>query len=81
MVLKVTYFCNPKHLESREKRVILNGRTPEWRKIMSGVPQESALGPLLFFISIKYLPSGINSLYKIFADDKSLFSKFYDIQK
>ena len=48
---------------------------------MSGIPQGSVLGPLLFLIYINDLPDGINSLCKIFADDTSLFSKFYDIHK
>ena len=67
------------YLENRELRVALNGQKTVWRKIMSGVPQGSVLGPLLFLIYINDLPDGINSLCKIFADDTSLFSKFYDI--
>ena len=67
------------YLENREQRVVLNGQTSEWGKIMSGVPQGSVLGPLLFLIYINDLPDGINSLCKIFADDTSLFSKVYDI--
>ena len=47
---------------------------------MPGVPQESVLGPL-FLIYINDLPSGINSLCKIFADDQCLFSEVYDIHK
>ena len=27
------------YLENREQRVVLNGQTSEWRKIMSGIPQ------------------------------------------
>ena len=69
------------YLENREQSVALNGHTPEWRKIMSGIPQGSALGPLLFLIYINDLLDGINSLCKIFADDTSLFSKVYDIHK
>ena len=69
------------YLENQEQRVVLNGQTSEWRKIMSGIPQGSVLGPLLFLIYINGLPDGINSLCKIFADDTSLFSKVYDIYK
>ena len=69
------------YLEIREQRFALNGQTSDWRKIMSGIPQGSLLGPLLFLIYINDLPDGINSLRKIFADDTSLFSKVYDIHK
>ena len=69
------------YLENREQRVVLNGQTSEWRKIRSGVPQGSVLGPLLFLIYINDLPDGISSLCKIFADDTSLFSKVIDINE
>ena len=36
---------------------------------------------LLFLIYINDLPDGVNSLCKIFTDDKSLFWKVYDIHK
>ena len=69
------------YLENREQRVALNGQTSEWRKIKSGVPQGSVLGPLLPLTYINDLPDGINSLCKIFGDDTSLFSKACDINK
>ena len=69
------------YLESREQRVVLNGQTFEWRKIVSAIPQGSVLGPLLFLVYINDLPDGINSLRKVSADDTSLFSKIYDIHK
>ena len=36
------------------------------------------LGPLLFLIYINDLPNGMESICKIFADDKSLSSKVKD---
>ena len=69
------------YLENREQRVVLNGQTSEWRKIKSGVPQGSVLGPLLFLIYINHLPDGITSICKIFADDTSLFTKVLDINE
>ena len=67
------------YLQNREQRVV--GQTFGWRKINSGVPQGSVLGPLLFLIYINDLPDGIISMCKIFADDTSLFSKVLDINK
>ena len=69
------------YLENREQRVVLNGQTSEWRKIKSGVPQGSVLGPLLFLIYINDLPDGITSICKIFADNTSLFTKVLDINE
>ena len=39
------------------------------------------LGPILFLFYINDLPDGITSIYKIFADDTSHFSKVQDINK
>ena len=48
---------------------------------MSGVPQRSVLGPILFLVYINDLPDGINPLYKVFTDDSFLLSKVYDINE
>ena len=69
------------YLENREQRVVLNGQTSVWRKIKSGVPQGSVLGPRLFLIYVNDLPDGITSVCKIFADDTSLFTKVLDINE
>ena len=82
MVLKVNYFrYSNTILNIEKKRVALNRQTSGWRKIMSGVPQGLVLGPLLFLVYINDLPDEIYSLCKIFADDTSLFSKVYYINK
>lgn len=62
-------------LSERLQRVVINGQTSTWEKILAGVPQGSILGPLLFLIYVNDLPLNIESNVKIFADDTSLFSK------
>ena len=57
-------------LRDRKQRVVLNGYKSSWTNVLSGVPQGSVLGPLLFLIYINDLPDCIeSSSAKIFADD------------
>ena len=67
------------YLSNRKQRVVLNGVQSAWEPILSGVPQGSVLGPLLFLIYINDLTDGISSNIKLFADDASLFIKVTDI--
>ena len=62
------------YLSNRKQRVVLNGIQSEWNPILSGVPQGSILGPLLFLIFINDLIDNINSSIKLYADDCSLFA-------
>ena len=67
------------YLSKREQRVVLNGQTSsDWRKINSGGPQGSVVGPFLFLVYINDIPDGITSICKIVADDTSLLSKVID---
>ena len=66
------------YLSNRRQRVVLNGSSSNWAPILSGVPQGSVLGPLLFLIYINDLECGIISQIKFFADDTSLYSVVRD---
>ena len=69
------------YLSNRKQRVVLNGHCSDWAPILSGVPQGSVLGPLLFLIYINDLECGIKSQIKFFADDTSLYSVVTDPAK
>ena len=56
-------------LSGRQQRVILNGCKSEWKEVISGVPQGSVLGPLLFIIFVNSIESDIKSKVLKFADD------------
>ena len=64
------------YLSDRKQRVILNGYKSPWSNVLSGVPQGSVLGPLLFLIYINDIPECVNTSHvKIFADDLKLYSE------
>jgi hypothetical protein len=60
-------------LSGRRQRVVVNGKLSSWTYILSGIPQGSVLGPILFVIFINDLPDVVSSTSKIFADDTKLF--------
>ena len=66
-------------LTGRRQQVVLNGVTSSIAPVVSGVPQGSVLGPLLFIIYINDLPKYIkHSTVRLFADDCVLYRPIYD---
>ena len=53
----------------RQQRVVVNGVKSDWAPVLSGVPQGTVLGPLLFSLYINDIPSDIESEIRPFADD------------
>ena len=62
-------------LTGRRQRVVVDGDVSNWKSVLSGVPQGSVLGPLLFLIYINDLDDNITSNVVKFADDPKLFRK------
>ncbi len=58
-------------LSGRKQRVVLNGKKSGWSDVLSGVPQGSVLGPILFLIFINDLDSvaPMVEIIRKFADD------------
>ena len=62
-------------LTDRRQRGVVDGEVSNWKSVLSGVPQGSVLGPILFLIYINDLDDSITSNVLKFVDDTKLFRK------
>ena len=68
------------YLSNRTQHVVLEGNESKWLPVLSGVPQGSILGPLLFLLFINDMPSVCkSSKIGLFADDAKIFRKIDDV--
>ena len=54
-------------------RIMVRGAYSEWFDIISGIPQGSVLGHILFLIYVNDIQETVNNNVKMFADDTKLF--------
>ena len=60
-------------LFGRTQKVVIDGVCSDLAPVLSGVPEGSVLGPILFLIFINELPDNINSTVRLFADGFVLY--------
>ena len=48
-------------LTGMRQRVVVDGEVSSWKSVLSGVPQYSFLGPILFLVYINALEEGVTS--------------------
>ena len=59
-------------LVNRKQRVVIRGFEYDELNVLSGVPQGSVLGPILFLIFINDLPKSVDCPVCLFADDSKI---------
>ena len=81
LLAKLTHYgvCGPIHswiqsfLTDRTQKVVIEGTSSGTAKVLSGVPQGTCLGPILFLCYINDIADGIQSQLRLFADDALLY--------
>ena len=65
-------------LANRTQAVKVNNSSSSSTPVLSGVPQGSVLGPILFLIYVSQISEHLNNFTSLFADDTKLFSYILD---
>ena len=64
----------------RQQRVVVNGVKSDWAPVLSGVPQGTVLGPLLFSLYINDILSDTESEIRLCADDCVCYREIKDYE-
>ena len=62
-------------LTGRSQKVLVEGKTSSYVPVVSGVPQGTVLGPMLFLIYINDLPKNVTSTTRLFVGDSLLYRR------
>ena len=63
----------------RRQIVVVDGEVSSWKSVLSGVPQGSVLGPILFLVYINDLEEWVTGKILKFAYDTKLFRKTREV--
>ena len=66
-------------LTDRRQRVVVDREVSSWKSVLSGVPQGSVLGHIIFLVYINDLELGVIGKILKLADDTKLFRKTTEI--
>jgi len=67
-------------LTVRKQRVLLGGESSDYVPVLSGVPQGTVVGLVMFLIYINNIMENISSQLRLFADDCSLYRPIRTVQ-
>ena len=60
-------------LVGRRQTVVLDGESSDELPVLSGVPQGSVMGPILFLLYINDLPGNVRSQVPLFEEDTAVY--------
>ena len=60
-------------LSDRTQQVVVDGETSNTAPVISGIPQGSVLGPILFLAFINDMPDCVKAQCRLFADDSIIY--------